>query len=199
MRAAFTLLELLVVVTVIAILFAILFPVLWQARERARAAVCLSNLRELGLALRIYVDDWDGRLPGAGLAGRPYAGDWVRMRGDRIDIAGGSLFPYARHAGIYACPSAPGLLTYAMNFFVERWREAAIRAPAACIVLAEQELRGPDSIGVNDGYMDVRARQDRVTKRHHGAGAVLYADGHTRRARPEQVDFYGMGREAWLP
>jgi prepilin-type N-terminal cleavage/methylation domain-containing protein len=62
-RAAFTLIELLVVIAVIAILAAVLFPVFAQARDKARQAACLSNLRQVGQALAIYVEDYDERLP----------------------------------------------------------------------------------------------------------------------------------------
>src|SRR6185369_9056268 len=57
--SAFTLIELLVVIAIIAILAAILFPVFAQARESARQAMCASNFRQLGLAMRMYVTDYD--------------------------------------------------------------------------------------------------------------------------------------------
>jgi prepilin-type N-terminal cleavage/methylation domain-containing protein/prepilin-type processing-associated H-X9-DG protein len=57
---AFTLIELLVVIAIIAVLAAILFPVFSQAREKARQAACLSNLKQLGLAISLYQQDFDG-------------------------------------------------------------------------------------------------------------------------------------------
>ncbi len=60
---AFTLIELLVVIAIIAILAAILFPVFAQAREQARQAVCSSNVRQIGMAVQMYVQDYDETLP----------------------------------------------------------------------------------------------------------------------------------------
>jgi len=59
-KKGFTLIELLVVIAIIAILAAILFPVFAQAREKARAASCLSNMKQLGTAFALYLDDWEG-------------------------------------------------------------------------------------------------------------------------------------------
>ena len=72
-RAGFTLIQLLVVIAIIAILAAILFPVFAQAREKARAISCLSNLKQTGLAWSMYTQDYDEIIPpqhiGAGRAG----------------------------------------------------------------------------------------------------------------------------------
>lgn len=62
-RNAFTLIELLVIIAIIAILTAILFPVFAQAREKARAVSCLSNMKQIGTALVMYVQDYDESFP----------------------------------------------------------------------------------------------------------------------------------------
>jgi len=62
-RRGFTLIELLVVIAIIAILAAILFPVFAQAREKARETSCLNNMKQMGVALTTYLQDWDETYP----------------------------------------------------------------------------------------------------------------------------------------
>src|SRR5438128_627335 len=80
-RAAFTLIELLVVIAIIAILAAILFPVFAQARNKARSAVCVSNLKQILVAARMYSQDYDGNLMPAWLPNRPNASEnyWLYL------------------------------------------------------------------------------------------------------------------------
>src|SRR3954465_1279347 len=77
-RTAFTLIELLVVIAIIAILAAILFPVFAQAREKSRQASCQSNMKQLGLALQMYAQDYDETFAPAWVdSGRPSPGPVV--------------------------------------------------------------------------------------------------------------------------
>jgi prepilin-type N-terminal cleavage/methylation domain-containing protein/prepilin-type processing-associated H-X9-DG protein len=78
LRRAFTLVELLVVISIIAILASLLMPSLKSARDRARSTACLSNLRQIGYALQLYVNENEGRVPpgddGTGLRWETFLG-----------------------------------------------------------------------------------------------------------------------------
>jgi prepilin-type N-terminal cleavage/methylation domain-containing protein/prepilin-type processing-associated H-X9-DG protein len=93
---AFTLIELLVVIAIIAILAAILFPVFAQAREQARKTSCLSNSKQLGLAVMMYVQDYDETYP------------WGAFGPDldHVDAWPDLVFPYVKNDPVYNCPSA---------------------------------------------------------------------------------------------
>lgn len=91
-RNGFTLIELLVVIAIIAILAAILFPVFAKVREKARAISCLSNMKQLGLAVTQYTQDYDETEPNG----------WS-VYGDETGWAS-QVFPYVKSVGAFACP-----------------------------------------------------------------------------------------------
>jgi hypothetical protein len=105
------LVELLVVIAILALLAAMLFPVFAQARGKARQTKCLSNLRQLGMAVAMYVGDWDDtypydvrpRAPAAPGATPAYDGT---NKWDGSPIVG-VLAPYIRSAALSFCPDRP--------------------------------------------------------------------------------------------
>ena len=109
---AFTLIELLVVIAIIAILAAILFPVFARARENARRSSCQSNLKQIGLGVLQYAQDYDEKYP-IGTAGGPVG---ARGRG-----WAGQCLPYIKSTQIFTCPSdtkapnANAQISYAYN------------------------------------------------------------------------------------
>lgn len=114
-RSGFTLIELLVVVAVVAILAALLFPVFARAKERARQTACNSNLRQLAQAMRLYLDDNNGRYPEAystyaclPWAGRPGGGGvpfGIQSHEKAIRVV---MEPYVSTPELWRCPSDVG-------------------------------------------------------------------------------------------
>jgi len=115
-RSAFTLIELLVVIAIIAILAAILFPVFAQARDKARQASCLSNLKQIGTATMMYVQDYEETFPHRswnGGAGGCYDPATLGVSGASTPFCSSltwfaQIAPYLKNTGVYACASAPG-------------------------------------------------------------------------------------------
>jgi prepilin-type N-terminal cleavage/methylation domain-containing protein/prepilin-type processing-associated H-X9-DG protein len=104
-KSGFTLIELLVVIAIIAILAAILFPVFERAKQKAQQAGCMSNLKQIGVALLMYAHDWDNILPmrsygGGGCVGTPAAPGLPAWGG-----RSGWLWPYTQSEEVLFCPA----------------------------------------------------------------------------------------------
>src|SRR5579872_1000115 len=118
---AFTLIELLVVIAVIALLAALLFPVFARAREKARSAACLSNLRQLHTAAALYAQDYDESFPSMWFwnpygmkrhSAYVYPPEWSQDQADQ----GCQTCPYTKNTAIYVCPSAGNNRSYGFAF-----------------------------------------------------------------------------------
>ncbi len=101
-KRGFTLIELLVVIAIIAILAAILFPVFSKAREKARQTACVSNVRQLVMAMLEYAEDWEEFLPYAGH--EQSVKNWRKKGSPEINW-GEEIYPYIKNDGIFKCPS----------------------------------------------------------------------------------------------
>ena len=105
-RRGFTLIELLVVIAIIAILAAILFPVFAKAREKARQSSCLSNVKQIGVALLSYAQDFDEMLPSYQFATATVI--WYNL-----------IQPYIKNTQLLVCPSAKTITPcgYGWNYY----------------------------------------------------------------------------------
>jgi prepilin-type N-terminal cleavage/methylation domain-containing protein/prepilin-type processing-associated H-X9-DG protein len=133
MKKGFTLIELLVVIAIIAILAAILFPVFAQAREKARAITCVSNEKQMGLAILQYVQDNDEQFPflqyyyyGSGTTPL-YAIDWTDaiypyVKNGNLSSGVSNVVIHNGTGGVWSCPSFPvaGANEYGINWELAR-------------------------------------------------------------------------------
>jgi prepilin-type N-terminal cleavage/methylation domain-containing protein/prepilin-type processing-associated H-X9-DG protein len=171
-QSAFTLIELLVVIAIIAILAAILFPVFAQAREKARSISCLSNTKQMGLALQMYSQDYDGGYP----TWTPCYVPGTEQTPENCNATSywdAKLLPYVKsgnpggtptttpdRGGVWHCPSAPGTSkdrSYVMSsgFFYD----TDSTSPGSYRYLNEAEVPQPtNTVFAMDGGNDGRSR-----------------------------------------
>jgi prepilin-type N-terminal cleavage/methylation domain-containing protein len=211
--AAFTLVELLVTVAVIAVLASLLLPALARAKESARGTVCVSNLRQMGLATTLYSMDFKNRLPGFR--------NWLYAR--RGDLTTGALYPYVKSKGVYMCPTdaleiaqkrrpvstgtaagggsfgrVPGRrdYSYAMNCGICHHTDLGeFLEPARTMVLMEATLANDDYSGVVGPAISSRA----MAIRHRGRGDAIFGDMHLDRMNKRQFDTAARTKRFWFP
>ena len=207
-RSGFTLIELLVVIAIIAILAAILFPVFAKAREKARQSSCLSNVKQIALALLQYSQDYDERLP---------------MLYDTNPAGRSGLIqttqPYTKSFQVHNCPSADilsntsylGNFSYGYNSAIISGNYGAslgtITRPSECVLLADH-MADPNAPGAllqpsqgamqtdydgsnckicgakHNSFFTQHGSWQRpgcnVIERHNGTANVGFCDGHAK-------------------
>ena len=201
-KTGFTLIELLVVIAIIAILAAILFPVFQSVRENARRTQCLSNMKQLALAITQYTQDADEKMPNFtdGNQGNGLLGGWNYYTGYgsaatlRFDPTQGSLYPFIKSKGVYVCPDdSQGQIagdSYAVNSCLgSNLRDpvsslrigkniAVVDNPSGTLLFCE-EGAGVGSTSTNDAYFSYPS-PDHISIRHRGGGVFGFVDGHAK-------------------
>jgi prepilin-type N-terminal cleavage/methylation domain-containing protein/prepilin-type processing-associated H-X9-DG protein len=208
-RRGFTLIELLVVIAIIAILAAILFPVFAKAREKARQASCMSNLKQISLALLQYAQDYDETFCRMGSTGLwpDYAnlGNFGWDGTNNYHDWAVNILPYMKNTQVFVCPSATSTFlgcSYGMpnNGFntagamVQTFGLAtgvklgSLVRPAESLIVAEKNGGGGERYILSTQYYfchDI----------HNGGMNIAFCDGHVKWMRSE----FGAIGGTWTP
>ncbi len=199
-RKGFTLIELLVVIAIIAILAAILFPVFAKAREKARQSACSSNLKQIGLGLMQYAQDYDETMPflwraaAATDTGATQCSDGV-YRTNWIT----SVYPYVKNNQVFECPSGNMqccLLIkrgYNPNGFaigrpLSEFKDPAriVFAADSAVYLACAEDQLVDGRTVNPVYLNTA--NGYFSARHSDMVEMMFCDGHVKANKTVTAD-----------
>lgn len=203
--AAFTIVELLVVISIIALLITLLLPALRSAQDAARAIQCASNQRQIAMAQHVYADDWEGRFT------RYYTGNqgettfWhIRLRGYLENAQRGDP------TSVINCPSADALtivsyrsgqggwsigLSSVLRANQWKYRRDAVPQPSAVILLGEGPEWDIDYIFTSNGFRFPTSGWGTVSWakpfaiRHGGdrVGQAAFVDGHVEALTYEQT------------
>jgi prepilin-type N-terminal cleavage/methylation domain-containing protein/prepilin-type processing-associated H-X9-DG protein len=212
---AFTLIELLVVVAIIAILAAILFPVFSQAKEAAKATACLSNMKQIGISLMLYQEDYDDqiffRTVSANSVGRTrvtnptYMSKTVNPSLYYPELWYNVLEPYLKSEKIWVCPSDPqptlsadatGVAniprSYIVSSAIEDLTASEVSNTSATIVVTEKwSAPGDTWVDQMDGDMLPQAanasEMNTPANRHSGGMNSAFFDGHAKWTTPGQI------------
>ena len=164
-RSGFSLIELLVVIAIISVLAAMLFPVFSQAREKARSTACLSNERQIGMALMMYLHD-------AGQVPQSLFANYHNI-----------IQPYLKNEDVLRCPTRPSYFPgYGLNAALASLSFRGHLKPSETWLLADGKgfpylVRDPRS-GFDAGWPYVDGAEPDY--RHHDAANCFFLDGHAK-------------------
>lgn len=199
-RRGFTLIELLTVIAIIAVLAGLLFPVFMTARGKAREITCVSNLRQIGLAIRMYAQDYDDIYPWAVDATDKYTPQiWdpypdFQAQIPFMPMIHEVLQPYIRSKNLFRCPSDTGYdvedftgvpLDARPSSFEKFGTSYNYRTEIAFRRMGETSMRAPASINV---LFDASGRWHGGLIFDQMRYCVLHGDGHTKNLSRSQVE-----------
>mgnify|MGYP001309147609 CR=1 FL=1 len=175
----FTLIELLVVVAIIGILAAILFPVFAKARENARRASCISNLKQIALSGQLYLQDNDRIYPPVPTINDGSSG-WAF-----------ELSKYAKNDAVFQCPSETkdmdeGFTDYWMNGNVLNLSESRLQSPSNVLLLGDGDTNAVDYALPSTDYGNWEVDAAYATRHLDGAD-FAFADGHAKWLHPNSI------------
>lgn len=191
-KLGFTLTELLVVISISALLMGILLPVLARTRAAAKSTLCQSKLRQWGLALHCYIDEYDGSIPRRGQGIQPThkierAEDWFNClapyAGEKPyeELVSAGCRPRPGDDSAFVCPKAirdtePYFFSYAMNMYLSPWirpeahKLSEIPHPERLVFMADAPGPYSSTVPSKEDYS--------VVARHEGKANLVFLDGH---------------------
>lgn len=203
-KLGFTLIEVLVVISIVAVLMGILLSALAKARAVAKSVICKSNLRQWGIALNCYMDENDGCIPRRGQGIQPTyridrAADWFNCLAPHVgerpykELVAAGRRPRRGDSSIFVCPGVhydtkPYFFSYAMNMYLSPWirpephRLSEILQPERLVFMADAPGPYSSTVPSKKAYS--------VVARHDGKANLVFLDG---RVESRSGEYLGCG------